>query len=488
MFSIMHISDLHRSPIDPISNDELLSSLVLDRDHYRSEHYSITSPDIIVISGDLIQGAKLGDPDHEDIIEEQYEKAYEFLISLGDRFLDGDRSKLIITPGNHDIDWNIAHKSMNEIDPSEIDTPLYKALSMKVSPFRWDWDSRKLYQISDFEQYEKRFDRYRDLYRKIYSGIENHPIEIDDYCFLHRFDGDRIIIVSFNSCHGNDCFSYSGCIPESTIAKCHLYLRDNNLHNRLLIAVWHHNIEGPPLSSDYMDIETVRHLISKGFRLGLHGHQHSSQVAAHSIHLPQEQNIVVVASGSLCASHHELPVGTYRQYNIIEISDDYLGAKIHVREMATSSTFSASNSLPSESGSYLNMSWIPLKDKMGVTFDINKEVINKIVFQAEEKYNTGDLEATIDLLVPIVKEMPNLGRKLLFNSLFKKNKWKLLTDNLGDPQNVEELFLLIKSFARQGLVPSALAVLERFSDPLKLAEAQQEELQNWLSTIQEIKS
>ena len=33
-FSIMHISDLHRSPRDPISNDELISALVHDRDRY----------------------------------------------------------------------------------------------------------------------------------------------------------------------------------------------------------------------------------------------------------------------------------------------------------------------------------------------------------------------------------------------------------------------------------------------------------------------
>ena len=30
----MHISDLHRSPRDPISNDELISALVHDRDRY----------------------------------------------------------------------------------------------------------------------------------------------------------------------------------------------------------------------------------------------------------------------------------------------------------------------------------------------------------------------------------------------------------------------------------------------------------------------
>lgn len=48
-FSILHISDLHRSPQDPISNDELVSALVSDRDSYRHEDPSIATPDAIVV-------------------------------------------------------------------------------------------------------------------------------------------------------------------------------------------------------------------------------------------------------------------------------------------------------------------------------------------------------------------------------------------------------------------------------------------------------
>lgn len=58
-FSIMHISDLHRSPHDPISNDELISALVGDRDRYTREDPSVRPPDAIVVSGEVVQGFPL---------------------------------------------------------------------------------------------------------------------------------------------------------------------------------------------------------------------------------------------------------------------------------------------------------------------------------------------------------------------------------------------------------------------------------------------
>ena len=111
-FSILHISDLHRSPRDPISNDELISALIQDRDRYVQEEPSITPPQAIVVSGDVIQGVPLGTEDFATKIEEQYAVAEEFLDELARRFVDGDRSRLVMVPGNHDVDWNTAFSAL----------------------------------------------------------------------------------------------------------------------------------------------------------------------------------------------------------------------------------------------------------------------------------------------------------------------------------------------------------------------------------------
>ena len=71
MFSILHISDLHRSADDPISNDELVASLSTDRARYARSEPAIRAPDAIVISGDIIQGVLLGDSAGKHSLSEQ---------------------------------------------------------------------------------------------------------------------------------------------------------------------------------------------------------------------------------------------------------------------------------------------------------------------------------------------------------------------------------------------------------------------------------
>ena len=59
------------------------------------------------------------------------------------------------------------------------------------------------------------------------------------------------------------------------------------------MAVWHHNVEGAPYSSDYMDVDTIYRLIGKGFRLGLHGHQHRAQASHRYLHLPGDEPMAI---------------------------------------------------------------------------------------------------------------------------------------------------------------------------------------------------
>ncbi|TXQ19103.1 metallophosphoesterase family protein, partial [Escherichia coli] len=143
MFSILHITDLHRSTTDPISNPELLSALISDRERYERESPPIRAPDAIVVSGDLIQGVGLDAADYEQELSAQYTAAYQFIVSLTERFLGGDRSKVVIVPGNHDIDWNAAFASMEVVSDAK-PPKLPEALYEPGSPYRWDWKSRQL--------------------------------------------------------------------------------------------------------------------------------------------------------------------------------------------------------------------------------------------------------------------------------------------------------------------------------------------------------
>ena len=118
--SILHISDLHRSKDGEISNSALLSSLVSDTDRYTvSETPKIKSPDIIIVSGDVIRGSVKPDGSEEEV-QNQYEEAINFLNDLTNHFLGGNKKRIVIIPGNHDIDWKYAKESMERIDSTKV--------------------------------------------------------------------------------------------------------------------------------------------------------------------------------------------------------------------------------------------------------------------------------------------------------------------------------------------------------------------------------
>src|SRR3970040_239449 len=102
--SILHISDLHRDPENPIGNKVLLSSLIRDRNRYTSgEDPRIPAPNFIIVSGDIVQGVKHGTPHARAVLDRQYEEAIAFLNALTDEFVEGDKDRVVIVPGNHAV-------------------------------------------------------------------------------------------------------------------------------------------------------------------------------------------------------------------------------------------------------------------------------------------------------------------------------------------------------------------------------------------------
>src|SRR4051794_156320 len=72
MFTLLHIPDLHRSANEPFRNEEIMSSLVADVERYPSERPSISKPDAIIVSGDLVQGLPLRSPAYPAGLVAQY--------------------------------------------------------------------------------------------------------------------------------------------------------------------------------------------------------------------------------------------------------------------------------------------------------------------------------------------------------------------------------------------------------------------------------
>ena len=474
----MHISDLHRSPRDPISNDELVSALVQDRDQYIREEPSIAAPEAIVVSGDVIQGVPLGTEDFATRIEEQYAVAEEFLDELVRRFVDGDRSRLIMVPGNHDVDWNTAHSALETVTNDSIPGDLRAELHAEDSLLRWDWKTRSLYRIADPELYERRLGAFWRFFDRFYEGVAE-PMAMQNPGDVRLFSlcDDRIGVAAYNSCHGNDCFAFHGMIRQGSIARSDLDLNDSGKTHDLRMAVWHHSIEGSPYRTDYMDRDVVRGMIGRGFRLGLHGHQHKAQATAQEIRLPDRIRMAVVSAGSLCAGADDLPVGTHRQYNVLEIAEDFRSVRTHVRAMAIANLFSGSRLAEFGGASYFDLSWEPPRNAVGEVIDMGAKRRGALVEEAEVAVKAGEAAQAVVILKSLgALEPGSYERQLCLNAAVDAQDWMGIVDITNPPATIEELVQRFDAYCGLRDPGGAVDALNRFSRELRLPEAVESEL------------
>lgn len=481
-FCILHISDLHRSPQEPISNDELISALVSDRDSYLHESPAISTPDAIVVSGDIIQGVPLGTANHESKLADQYAIAEAFLDELVRRFMNGDRSRLVMVPGNHDVDWNTAFAAMEVLDQTEIPKNLEAALYAEGSEYRWDWRTQTLYRITNPALYERRLAAYQTFSERFYSGV-SVPVKVQTGADANLFllCANRIGVAAFNSCHGNDCFAYHGMIRKEAVARSHLALNDTGLVFDLRIAVWHHSIEGGPYRTDYMDVNIVRSMIGGGFRLGLHGHQHKAQAGTQQIWLSNQEKMAIASTGSLCAGTRELPTGTYRQYNLLEIAGDFCTARLHVRQMNVANIFSPARLSDFGGKSFIELDWTPPRNIAGAVINANAIRTQKSIEEAEIAVKTGDPKGAISILRQFSLPAGSYQRDLILEAATAAADWQMIADVTDPPLTIAELISRVNALSRLNRSTDALHSLERHSKQLDLPTSIESELRHQLT-------
>jgi hypothetical protein len=479
MFTVMHISDLHRSPSDPIGNDELLSCLIADRDRFSTESPQIRLPDAVIVTGDLVQGLGLGHSGYPLELQKQYEQALDFLIRLADTFTGGDRAKIVFIPGNHDVDWNLALSAMEKVDSSGQD--VRGLLSRANTPYRWSWKELQLYRVSKAATYEKRFDYFCETYQTFYSPASMaFPLDPHRPWNLFQLDNGNVVLAAFNSCFNNDCFSYFGEIAPEGIAQTHLELLATRTTPRLKMAVWHHDIQGAPSRSDYMDADSVRLMVDKGFRLGLHGHRHRSNTFPYSLFTSQEHTMAVVSTGSLCAGPNDLPTGTGRQYNIIEIADNYMSARIHVREMNVPGVFSAGRLISLGGTSFTDVKWTGAPPAALVNTARSGGHALLIVEQVEQLIGIGAFADAIQLIDSSHGRLRHYGRQLLTKALFGSGDWGRLAAHLHDPQNSEEFVYRLKALVASRNWPEAEQAIQQAENDPRIARNAVSDIGKWL--------
>lgn len=449
MFTLLQISDLHRAANEPFSNEEIMSSLVADVARYPNEQPAISKPDAIVVSGDLVQGLPLQSPTYPAGLVAQYEVALELLKRLADTFLGGNRSKLVMIPGNHDVDFNQSLAAMTEVKVRKENVKGLLFGSALDNPHRWSWNDGKLFKISNPMAYEDRFRYYCDTFNRFYEGVSlAYPVDPSEYFNLFELNDGQIIVAAFNSCHGNDCFNYVGDIPAAVIARCHLMISQSGKQYRLKMAVWHHDIAGPPKRSDYMDSSVVKLMIDRGFRLGLHGHQHKANASPEWVYTARRTSMVVVSAGSLCAGTYDIPRGVSREYNVIEIDPSYAKARVHVREAKVQNIFAAGRFIDIGGESYEDVDWAPEElPQLSGTGAADSPVTR--VARIEALLAAGNAAEAVTELDASSHTLGRHGRMLLTRALRETKDYARLLRHLASPENAEEAAVLVTAMSKQ---------------------------------------
>lgn len=462
MYTLLHISDLHRSPHDPIENASLLGALLTDKDRYLVETPEVRTPDAAIVSGDIIQGVKLDTPDYAAELDRQYGIAHDFLAKLADRFFAGNRSQIIVVPGNHDVCWNTAYSAMTELVPEEPTIEAHAGLFQASSNFRWNWKTRSIFKITDIDGYRRRLDAYWRFVEHFYADTDlKYPLHNNRGFNLFELDNGRIIVAALESVHGNDCFCRQGAIGRSVLGNCSLAIRDLPQQPILRIAAWHHSFQGPPQGDDYMDIALVHEMVGCGFRLGFHGHQHQADASAYSIHLPDELSMAISSAGSLCAGDRELPRGTNREYNLVVINDEFTSARIHVREMTQGNHFGRCGRGVFRMDGFAQLHWqLPVGPTGSAPLDEHKFTAG-VVLRAEEALRNGRASDALSLLEEIKQPLAGYGRNLLIDALRTTGNSKKLIAFLEHPESIVEFITLFGAMLAEKQLDDALALLGR---------------------------
>ena len=170
---ILHLSDLHASEANNFAST-VWGHLRNDVQHgYRetNDSFEHTSPDprlpdpsqidLVIVSGDLTRHAK----------PNEYAQAAALLNSIARGFLGRDRGRVIVAPGNHDIDWGSTEKAYTKVASPTGD--LLTNAKKESSPYRIGPGPQllqsTLFVRSDEKAYARRLSPFGDFFTKYYE-------------------------------------------------------------------------------------------------------------------------------------------------------------------------------------------------------------------------------------------------------------------------------------------------------------------------------
>jgi predicted phosphodiesterase len=285
LIHILHLSDLH------IKNEEQARVYKTQLETDLNKKLNVEQLEYMVISGDIANYST----------EDEYRAAFILVEDLIKDF-KLDPSRIVIVPGNHDLNWDISKKAYPFIDKSD-----HKSLT--EGKFIPAGDVGDL--ICDEKLYQNRFALFSEyFYKKVYS--EEYPIEYVDQALFVKRPNDRILFLGLNSCWQIDhYFKSRASIHMPALTQILDKLQGSKYDGWLKMAVWHHPVTG----METMNTEFIEQLTAHDFQVCLHGHIHEAITTFHKD--DDQHGIRIIGAGTFGAPTKKQTPGIPLQYNLL---------------------------------------------------------------------------------------------------------------------------------------------------------------------------
>ncbi|NER22746.1 MAG: hypothetical protein F6J96_19030 [Symploca sp. SIO1C2] len=288
---ILHLSDIHLGTVDQAKR--YFTQLATDL----KQNLKVKQLNYLVISGDIANYST----------EDEYKAAFELVNSIVKHY-GLDPSRVVIIPGNHDLNWDLAADAYTYVPHHRLPNPLteeYISLG----------DSRVL--KCDSEKYQQRFQYFSEcFYQKIYN--EPYPLKYEDQAILYPCPQDKILFLGLNSCWEIDNeHTERASINSNAVAKAIEEIVFGNYDDWLKIAVWHH----PVTTAESMkNVEFLEQLAVSGFQIAVHGHIHEAKNEV--FRYDTGRGLHIITAGTFGAiANHQVP-GIPLQYNLLVLNPE----------------------------------------------------------------------------------------------------------------------------------------------------------------------
>jgi tetratricopeptide (TPR) repeat protein len=304
---VLHLSDLHFGTTD---NARIWYAQLAEDLRYE---LNCSRLDALILSGDIASKST----------SEEYAAAKLFINRLCQEF-QLESHQIVIVPGNHDVNWELAEEAYILTNQEDYDGELREGCYIE--------ESASLIKLRDEEKYKQRFTHFSQFYQEIKG--EDYSLEYDQQYSLQHLPEQNLLILGLNSAWQIDHYykSRASIHPDALSNILSQIRRSSAYENCLKIAVWHH-----PLNSAFedriKDDSFIERLAVAGFRLVLHGGIHRAESSSyHYDYGTDGRQINIIGAGVFGRPTQELIPGYPWQYNLLKVESSQLTVETRRRD------------------------------------------------------------------------------------------------------------------------------------------------------------